>query len=132
MKVKEITVSNYKKFIEPKTISFCDSEGNVNDMNLLLGENGSGKSSILQAIVAAIAPMTRGEMIPSQLDWNGFEYRLIETGRLPLRINVQVTFSEIELQATQNYFDELKQIRSLESSSNKFTTRPGKNKEVSV
>ena len=43
-----------------------------------------------------------------------------------------MTFSEIELQATQNYFDELKQIRSLESSSNKFTTRPGKNKEVSV
>lgn len=127
MKVKEITVSNYKKFIEPKTVSFCDSEGNVNDMNLLLGENGSGKSSILQAIVATIAPLTRDGMDARQLDWNGFEYRLLQTGKNPVKISVKVTFSDAEIESTQKYFDDLNSNRI-----NKWQVRPGDSKEITV
>ena len=133
MKVKEITVSNYKKFIEPKTISFCDSEGNVNDMNLLLGENGSGKSSILQAIVAAIAPLTRPGFKAQDLDWNGFEYRLLQTGKKPVKISVKVTFSDAEIESTQKYFDDLKIIGDMNINHTiRFENRPSDDKEVLV
>lgn len=126
MKVKEITVSNYKKFIEPKTISFCDSEGNVNDMNLLLGENGSGKSSILQAIVAAIAPLTRPGFKAQDLDWNGFVYRLIQSGRMPLKIDVEVDLCLEEIKATQKLFDKLKAM----DNKNRFTIRPSDKENI--
>ena len=125
MKIREITVGNYKKFIEPKTISFCDEEGNVNDMNLILGENGSGKTSILQAIVASIAPLTRSGFRAYDMDWNGFEYRLIQNGG-SLKVKLLVDFNEEEILYTQSYYDELK------DKNDKLVTRPGNKKTVEL
>ena len=110
MKIREITVANYKKFVEPLTISFCDSDGHVNDMNLILGENGSGKTSVLQAIVATIAPLTRPGFHAQDLDWNGFNYRYIQSGKKPLKIEIEVDLSPVEIQATQSYFDRLREM----------------------
>lgn len=121
MKIREITVANYKKFIEPKTISFCDEEGNVNDMNLLLGENGSGKTSVLQAIVATVAPLTHAGFHAEELDWSGFDYRFIQSGRAPLKIEIKVDLKQSEIQATQSFFDNLKEM----DDQNRFTIRPG-------
>ena len=59
MKIKEITLRNYKRFIDQRTFSFCDSEGEVNDITLIVGNNGSGKSSLLQAIVLLVASASR-------------------------------------------------------------------------
>lgn len=128
MKIREITVRNYKKFIEPKTIQFCDEEGNVNDMNLILGENGCGKTSILQSIVATIAPLTRSGFRAQDLDWNGFNYRYIQSGRTPLKIDIKVDLSPKEIQATQSYYDRLKDM----DTKNRFRTRPGRNATVSL
>lgn len=128
MKIREITVGNYKKFIEPLTVSFCDEEGNVNDMNLVLGENGSGKTSILQAIVATIAPLTRPGFHVQDLDWNGFNYRYIQTGRTPLKIDIKMDLTPREIQATQAYFDELKGM----DTKNRFKIRPSQQETVSL
>ena len=128
MKIREITVANYKKFIEPRTISFCDADGNVNDMNLVLGENGSGKTSVLQAIVATIAPLTRPGFHAQDLDWNGFNYRYIQSGKTPLRIEIKVDLSPKEIQATQSYFDRLKEM----DGKNRFKVRPTQQETVSL
>ena len=126
MKIQEITLRNYKKFIETKSISFCDEEGNVNDLNLILGENGSGKTSILQAIVAAVAPLTRPGFHAVDLDWNGFDYRYIQSGRTPLKIEVKVDLGRNEIEATQRYFDKLKEMYG----ENRFSIRPGNQRTV--
>jgi predicted ATP-binding protein involved in virulence len=125
MKIKSIEFHNYKRFVNEKKISFCDSDGKVNELTLIVGNNGSGKSSLLQAIVAMIAPLTRNNFDVSKIDWSGFEYRFIQSGRLPLYIQSKIEFAEYELEETFNFAERL----------NKFGDKsgfPNKNKEVTI
>ncbi|MDR2910597.1 MAG: ATP-binding protein, partial [Bacteroidales bacterium] len=109
MKIKNIEFHNYKRFVNDKKISFCNSSGEVNDMTLIVGNNGTGKSSVLQAIVALIAPHTRvGFKLLSGMNWSGFEYRLIQSGQTPLHIQAQIEFSDDELEETINFAKRLK------------------------
>ena len=107
MKVKQIEISNFKKFVISQTYDFINEEGNVNDITLLLGENGSGKSSLLQAIVFVTALASREGFVVKDFDWPGFEYRHIHSGRLPLKIKCDYQFSVDELEATHSYAKEL-------------------------
>ncbi len=50
MKVKKITIQNFRAFKEEISIDFCDSFGNPNKLFLISGPNTSGKTSILDAI----------------------------------------------------------------------------------
>lgn len=109
MKIKSITLKNYKKFVQSKTFTFCNPEGEVNDMTLILGNNGSGKSSILQAITLLVAGVTREKFKPEKLDWSGFEYRQLQTGLLPLKIEANILFSEQERQTTQKFAEQLRE-----------------------
>jgi len=102
-------MQNYKKFVEKRTISFCNQEGQANDMTLIIGNNGTGKSTLLQAIVALIAPLTRNNFLASDLDWNGFEFRFIQNGRVPIEIQATIEFDKLEIESTVRYFNELKE-----------------------
>ena len=110
MKIKNIELRNYKKFVAEKNISFLNSDNKVNDLTLIVGNNGTGKSSILQAIVAMIAPLTRDRFDVSAIDWSGFEYRFIQSGRMPLHIQATIEFSEIELEETIRYANKLNEL----------------------
>lgn len=125
MKIKNIEFRDYKRFVDEKKISFCDSGGNVNDLTLIVGNNGTGKSSILQAIIALIAPLARDRFDILKIDWSGFEYRFIQSGRKPLHIQAIIEFAECELEETINFAKRL----------NEFGDKsgiPNKNKEVTV
>jgi predicted ATP-dependent endonuclease of OLD family len=106
MKIKQITLSNFKRFVERKSFRFNVTEGK-NDLTLILGNNGSGKSSLLQAIVAVTASATRDKFKAQDLDWPGFEYRNIQSGRLPVVIECEYCFVREELEATQRYAQQL-------------------------
>jgi predicted ATP-dependent endonuclease of OLD family len=125
MKIKSITLHNYKKFVDEKRISFCDTDGNINDLTLIVGDNGTGKSSLLQAIVALIAPLTRDRFKVSNIDWSGFEYRFLQSGRRPLFIQSKIVFSETELEETVRFAKRLNELGGKLSI-------PNKNKEVTV
>jgi len=125
MKIKNIELRNYKRFVTEKNISFLNSDNKINDLTLIVGNNGTGKSSILQAAVALIAPLTRDKFDVQAIDWSGFEYRFIQSGRMPLHIQASIEFSENELEETINYANKL----------NEFGDKlgiPDKNKEVTV
>ncbi len=92
MKIKSITLQNYKRFVEEQTFSFCDEDGEVNEMTLLVGDNGSGKSSILQAIVALIGVECGRFNAPTDLQWEGFEYDKLSEN---VRIDVQIKFEKL-------------------------------------
>ncbi|RLB92747.1 MAG: ATPase [Deltaproteobacteria bacterium] len=110
MKINHLTVQNYKRFLQSKTFSFIDSDGFVNEKTLIVGNNGTGKTSILQAIVILLAYAVREKFNPKKLDWPGFEYRHLQTGRLPLKIEAEIVFDDDEIQATQEYANRLKEI----------------------
>ncbi|MDI9871570.1 AAA family ATPase [Flectobacillus roseus] len=110
MKIKNITLHNYKKFVDEKKISFCNSSGDINDLTLIVGNNGSGKSSLLQAIVISLAPLTRDRFKVSSIDWSGFEYRFIQSGRRPLNIQMEIEFSEQELKETVFFAKRLNEL----------------------
>jgi predicted ATP-dependent endonuclease of OLD family len=110
MKIKSITLQNYKRFVEPITFSFTNPDGEVNDKILLIGNNGTGKSSVLQAIVALVASATREKFKPSSLDWAGFNYDRLQTGNAFLKIEVEVVFEEEEIEATYEYAQKLKNM----------------------
>lgn len=125
MKIKEITLCNYKRFVEQKTISF-HKDGEINDLTLIVGNNGTGKSSLLQAIVMMIAPLTRDHFSVEDIDWSGFEYRFIQSGgRIPLKVEATIDFSEEELNETTLYAERLKEL-------GKGLVIPNKNKEIKI
>jgi predicted ATPase len=110
MKLRNLELQNYKRFVNRKTISFCDTNGKVNDLSLIVGNNRTGKSSLLQAIVALTAPLTRDRFDVSKIDWGGFEYRFIQSGRMPLYLQATIEFSECELEETINYAKKLNEL----------------------
>ncbi len=110
MKIKSITLQNYKRFVAPITFSFTNPDGEVNEKTLLIGNNGTGKSSVLQAIVALVASVTREKFKPSSLDWAGFNYDRLQTGNSFLKIEVEIIFEEVEVEATYEYAEKLKNM----------------------
>ena len=103
MKIKKLSIRNYKRFVTTKEIDFCDANGEANDMILIVGNNGSGKTSVLQAIAALIGSATKPHFSPADLDWLGYDYAYIQSGRMPIEMKALISFSEEERQATIDY-----------------------------
>jgi predicted ATP-dependent endonuclease of OLD family len=104
MRIAKIELSGFKKFVDKRVFSFKDNdEFDGNDAVLIVGNNGEGKSSILQAIVLTTATATREGFEISNFDWPGFDYKHIQTGRFPLEVKCSYEFSAEEIQATRAY-----------------------------
>lgn len=110
MKIKSIRLERYKRFVDTEEkFSFVDEDtGKPYDLIVLVGENGCGKSSILQAIAATLGTATQQIPFPDALDWAGFNISGIDANyRGKSEITLDVAFAEDELQATNAYFDEV-------------------------
>ncbi len=110
MKIKNLRLRNYKRFVEEKTFSFCELEGEANDVTLIIGENGSGKSSILQAVAMVVGGAVRPDFRPSELDWSGFRYDSIQNGRMPVQVEAELSFSSEEIAATASFAQQVREI----------------------
>lgn len=112
MKIKAIRLNNYKKFsanTSRKAFDFYDEElEKINDITLITGQNGSGKSSLLQAIASVVGAAVLEKFRPSQLDWPGFNYSYIQVGKFPVNIEIDLTFEEEEVAAVRQFTEELK------------------------
>ena len=78
MKVTKLYLENFKKF-QRKELDFTDEFGNAKDLIVLIGKNGSGKSTILQAIASMLSAATRSGRTPADLEWPGFDLSLAGT-----------------------------------------------------
>jgi predicted ATPase len=110
MKIKKIILQNYKKFVERTEFSFTNPDGEINEQTLIVGNNGTGKSSILQAIVVLVASAIRETFKPVQLDWPGYEFRHLQTGSLPLKIEAEISFSREEIDTTKQFVQKLQSM----------------------
>jgi len=77
--------------------------------------NGSGKSSILQAIAASLGAATKRLKRPGELNWSGFNLELVgNSWRTLTEVILEVEFSRQEIDATRNFYNKLREFRNLE------------------
>ncbi|GJD19147.1 ATPase [Rivularia sp. IAM M-261] len=105
MKVQSVQLKYFKKFRSSPEFDFTDPEtGLARDLIILVGMNGTGKTSILQAIAATLGTATGRLQKISDLEWTGFNYELLSNnwGRFEPDVTVKVQFSSPELEAVHN------------------------------
>jgi predicted ATP-dependent endonuclease of OLD family len=88
-------------------LNFRDLEtGLAKDLIVLVGKNGSGKSTVLQSIAAMLGAATGRLKSPADLDWPGFDLALANKAwQRPLSADLEVGFTADEVQATQDFFE---------------------------
>ncbi len=109
MKVQKLYLRNFKRF-DNLELDFRDPEtGLAEDLIVLVGQNGSGKTSILQAIAAILGTATGRLNNLAELDWPGFDLDLVDQAWIrPMSIEVDIEFSQEEIEATRDYFGRTK------------------------
>ena len=105
MKVRSLTMKSFKRFINTP-LSFADKEtGLSKDLIVLVGQNGTGKSTVLQAIAATLGTAVRRLDKPSELKWPGFDLALASSSTVfPPEVELEVEFPQEEIDATTEYF----------------------------
>lgn len=103
MKLKRVAVMNFKGL---KKIEVDFSAGkSLRPLTALLGDNGSGKTSFLQAIALTLSMATRRTRDPKSFGWHGFlPERVHSLG--PTRIEMDVEFEPEEVALTHQLFGE--------------------------
>ena len=111
MKVKSIDLKYFKRFRDSQ-FDFTEPEtGFAKNLIVLVGMNGSGKSTILQAIAATLGDATGRLKNATELNWPGFNWELTAQGwRLPFEVEIDVEFSKEERKATQEFYQKCVEI----------------------
>lgn len=94
LRIRELTITNFRTFVEPTTISFCDAQGNADAIAVFHGDNGSGKSNALVALdlffqTAHLLLREKGQDGDILLPWD-MDYSVTgKQGDRPIRIKYQ-------------------------------------------
>ncbi len=107
MKVKSLELKGYKKFKNKKIDFFDEHTGLAKNIIVIVGENGCGKSSVLQAIASILGTATGMLRQPSDLEWAGFVYSSIRKTDGQFSIKLTTQFAEDELKATAEFAKQL-------------------------
>lgn len=102
MRLKSASIENFKA-IQRLSIPFDDGYGGIRDLTCLLGDNGSGKTTVLQAIALVLSLATRRTRFAHEFDWHGFlAERLASQGKT--RVELEVQLDEDEIRCTGELF----------------------------
>lgn len=105
MRIQQIHLERFKQF-KNYTLTFERSPYTSTDVTLLIGDNGRGKSTILQGIAATLGTATRQLETPEQLEWAGFVVEGFSANhRGYFEVRLKVEFVEEELKATQTFYE---------------------------
>jgi predicted ATPase len=100
MKIESLSIQKFKLF-ENLEISFHNKTlEEVSNRFLILGDNGTGKTTILQAIALPLALATRNINNVSQFKWAGFLAGRFKRWGNP-RIEMEISFTDEELEVTR-------------------------------
>lgn len=105
MKLTRVHVENFKG-VKDVVIDFgADSRTAARSLTAILGDNGSGKTTVLQAIALTLSMATRRTRDPATFNWHGFlPERVPSLG--PTHIEVGVAFDPEEVSLTTELFQE--------------------------
>ena len=105
MKLARVQIENFRHLggrDQPFVLDFTDALGRVRDFTLLVGPNASGKTTILDAIAAAMAP---GLGLPTlRAGFTLSPRRVVRRGALNAKVTCWLRFSPEEIAATRELF----------------------------
>lgn len=131
MKVESISIQNFKKF-ESLAVSFKNKTlDEVSDRFLVLGDNGTGKTTLLQAIALPLALATGRIRSIADFDWIGFLPGRYWRWGTP-RIELEVSFEPEELEATREIARRWYNAQPPEFRSEREFVTPGNSRVVKV
>ncbi|MCL1471128.1 AAA family ATPase [Argonema antarcticum] len=126
MKVESILIKNFKRF-DHLEVSFKNQTLNeVSNRFLLVGDNGTGKTTLLQAIALPLALATRQIQNVSEFDWLGFLPGRYQRWGHP-HIELEVSFEDEEIEATKAVAR-----RWLDAQPERFGIEPGDSNSVQI
>ncbi len=128
MKVQSVELKYFKKF-RNQLFDFTDPEtGLARNLIVLIGMNGAGKTSLLQAITATLGVATGRLQQLSDLEWSGYKYELLSSnwGQFTSQVNLHIEFSTPELQAIHDLY------HKLQEAGHKLSVVPGESNIVSL
>lgn len=99
VKLRRAHISRFKGLKEVD-LNLVGPDGEPRNKILILGDNGSGKTTVLQAVGLVVGMATRRVRSPEEFPWYGFiAERIGSLGQT--RVEVEVQFDDDEIQATQ-------------------------------
>ena len=131
MKVEWISIQNFKLF-DNLEVSFKNKIlDEVSNRFLILGDNGTGKTTLLQAIALPLALATRQIASVGDFDWMGFlPGRYQNNGNC--RIELNVLFDDPEIAATKKVAKRWYESLPAEFKKEGNFVEPGESKSVRV
>jgi energy-coupling factor transporter ATP-binding protein EcfA2 len=105
MKLKHVHIRNFKGIKEVSMNLMSPVSGEPRPLTCLIGDNGSGKTTVLQAIALTLSLATRRTPKPEEFRWHGFlPERVASLG--PTLVELQILLEEREIELTQRLYRE--------------------------
>jgi ABC-type ATPase involved in cell division len=99
MKIESISIQHFKLFNQLEVSFKHKTLEEVSDQFLILGDNGTGKTTLLQAIALPLALATKQIERIAEFDWPGFLSERFWKWGIP-RIQLEMSFVDEEIEAT--------------------------------
>ncbi|MGO8675234.1 MAG: AAA family ATPase [Limisphaerales bacterium] len=131
MKLRFAHIENFKGVKEVHMDFQPSPQKRITNLHALFGDNGSGKTTVLQAIALTLSKATRKTRRTEDFAWYGFLPERIGTlGRT--RVELGVAFSEEEVRLNRELFDEWVRLQSAQWLQTHKIEEPGQFRDVTL
>lgn len=126
MKISKMRIENFKRF-DSLEIDFTNKlTKDISEQFLVLGDNGTGKTTVLQAIGLCLSICSGKIRNVSEFDWQGWVPDRYEKWGTPL-VELDIHFSDEEIKATAEITEKWLELKKPERK-----TLPGKSKKLTL
>lgn len=129
MQISRLHIENFRRVRELDVSFKREGTEEPRPLTLLLGANGSGKTTVLQAIALTLSLATRRTSEPGAFRWPGFIAERVSS-RGPTRVELDVDLEAAEIEETRILFDLFRKAVRADVSAG--VMRPGESRRVTL
>ena len=113
MKLKHLRIENFRGVRELEIDFISPVSGQPRQLTCLIGDNGSGKTTVLQAIALVLSLATRKSPDVAGFRWYGFLPERVSTLGAT-RVELEIAFDDVEIRQTAELFERWRASQSAE------------------
>ena len=132
MKLQSRHDSEFRGNKGPLEIDFASIPASMpRPVTCLVGDNGSGKTTVLQAVALVLSLATRRTRFLNEFNWHGYiPERISSQG--PTRIELKVSLDEEEVALTQRLFQEWCDLQNVEWLQSHKIVKPSNHGDITL